>query len=135
MSLPSIVVYTRNRNFELLLNVQLLAIAVTPTVSMIPIGGLLPTGGVGLWGIMAPLGALVFRGVGSGIRWFVFWLILFLGSGLVAVLFGSQSPMPEWFSSLMLALNVAVGGTIVFTLLALFAKQRQDALLGLREAQ
>ncbi|HYI22124.1 MAG TPA: adenylate/guanylate cyclase domain-containing protein [Candidatus Limnocylindrales bacterium] len=135
VSLTSIVVYTRNHDFELLLNVQLLAIAVTPTVSMIPIGGLLPTGGVGLWGIMAPLGALVFRGVGSGIRWFVFWLVMFLGSGLVAVLIGSQSPMPEWFSSLMLALNIAVGGTIVFTLLALFAKQRQDALLGLREAQ
>ena len=33
---------------------------------MIPIGGLLPTGGVGFWGILAPLGALVFRGVGSG---------------------------------------------------------------------
>ena len=91
---------------------------------MIPIGGLLPTGGVGLWGIMAPLGALVFRGVGSGIRWFILWLVLFLGSGLAAVLIGSQSPMPEWFSSLMLALNIAVGGAIVFTLLALFAKQR-----------
>ncbi|MFN2521289.1 MAG: adenylate/guanylate cyclase domain-containing protein, partial [Candidatus Limnocylindria bacterium] len=35
----------------------------------------------------------------------------------------------------MLALNVAVGGTIVFTLLALFAKQRQDALTGLRREQ
>ncbi len=135
VSLTSIVIYTRNRDFDLLLNIQLLAIALAPTLSMIPIGGLLPTGGVGLWGILAPLGALVFRGVGSGIRWFVFWLVMFLGSGLAAVIIGSQSPMPEWFSSLMLALNVAVGGTIVFTLLALFAKQRQDALLGLREAQ
>ena len=135
VSLTSIVIYTRNRDFDLLLNLQLLAIAVTPTLSMIPIGGLLPTGGVGLWGIMAPLGALVFRGFGAGIRWFILWLVLFLGSGLAAVLIGSQSPMPEWFSSLMLALNIAVGGTIVFTLLALFAKQRQDALLGLKTAQ
>ena len=35
----------------------------------------------------------------------------------------------------MLALNICVGGAIVFTLLALFAKQRQDALVGLRTAQ
>ena len=35
----------------------------------------------------------------------------------------------------MLALNISVGGAIVFTLLALFAKQRQDALVGLRIAQ
>ena len=64
-----------------------------------------PTGGVGLWGILAPLGALVFRGVGSGIRWFVAWLVLFLGSGVMAILLGGQSPLPGWFSSLMLALN------------------------------
>ncbi len=135
VSLTSILVFTRTRNFELLLNIQLLAIAVTPTMSMIPIGGLLPTGGVGLWGIMAPLGALVFRGVGAGIRWFILWLVLFLGSGLAAVVLGTRSPMPEWFSSLMVGLNIAVGGTIVFTLLSLFAKQRQDALVGLRHAQ
>jgi guanylate cyclase len=35
----------------------------------------------------------------------------------------------------MLALNISVSGMIVFTLLALFAKQRQDALAGLRNAQ
>ena len=35
----------------------------------------------------------------------------------------------------MLALNIAVGGTIVFTLLALFAQQRQDALTALQIAQ
>src|SRR6185369_8769003 len=45
------------------------------------------------------------------------------------------SPVPEWFSTLMLVLNVAVGGTIVFTLLALFAKQRHDALTALRTEQ
>jgi adenylate cyclase len=135
ISLASIAVFARTRDFDLLLNIQLLAIAMAPTLSMIFIGGWLPTGGVGLWGILAPLGALVFRGVDSGIRWFVLWLILFLGSGLAAILLGGQSPLPEWFSSLMLALNVAVSGVIVFTLLALFAKQRQDALVGLRSAQ
>ena len=35
----------------------------------------------------------------------------------------------------MLALNIAVGGTIVFTLLAVFAKQRRDALAALRQEQ
>jgi adenylate cyclase len=35
--------------------------------------------------------------------------------------------VPEWFTSTMLAANIAVGGTIVFTLLAVFARQRRDA--------
>ena len=35
----------------------------------------------------------------------------------------------------MLALNIAVGGTIVFTLLAVFASQRREALAALRQEQ
>jgi adenylate cyclase len=132
ISVASIVVFARTRNFALLLNIQLLDICLSPTLSMIPIGGFLPTGGVGFWGILAPLGALVFGGAGAGARWFVLWLVAFLGSGLIAALLGGESPLPEWFSSLMLALNVSVGGTMVFTLLALFAKQRQEALAALR---
>ncbi len=135
ISVTSIAIFARTRDFGLLLNIQLLDIALAPTLSMIPIGGLLPTGGVGFWGILAPLGALVFRGAGAGIRWFIVWLVAFLGSGIVAVLLGGQSALPGWFSSLMLALNISVGGAIVFTLLALFAKQREDALNALRGAQ
>jgi adenylate cyclase len=82
ISVASIASFTRNRDFELLLNIQLADIALSPTLSMIPIGGFLPTGGVGIWGILAPLGALVFRGADVGVRWFIAWLILFLGSGL-----------------------------------------------------
>jgi guanylate cyclase len=135
ISVASIAVYARTRNFGLLLNIQLLDIALAPTLSMIPIGGFLPSGGVGIWGILAPLGALVFRGAGSGVRWFALWLVLFLGSGLVGALLGTESPFPAWFPVLMVALNIAVGGTIVFTLLALFAKQRADALAALRREQ
>jgi adenylate cyclase len=135
ISMASIAIFARNRDFQLLLNIQLADIALSPTLSMIPIGGFLPTGGVGIWGILAPLGALVFRGADAGVRWFNVWLILFLGSGLAGTLLSPASPFPNWFSSLMLALNISVGGTVVFTLLALFARQRLDALVGLRSAQ
>ena len=136
ISVASIAIFTRTRDFQTLLNIQLVDIALSPTLSMIPIGGFLPTGGVGVWGILAPLGALVFRGAASGIRWFIAWLVLFLVSGFAGtVISGETSLFPDWFSSLMLALNIAVGGTVVFTLLALFAKQRQDAVVGLRIAQ
>ena len=135
VSIASIVLFARNRDFNLLLNIQLIDIALSPTLSMIPIGGFLPTGGVGIWGILAPMGALVFRGAASGVRWFVSWLVLFLGSGLAGALLSAESPFPAWFSALMLALNIAVGLTIVFTMLALFAKQRADALAALRVEQ
>jgi adenylate cyclase len=133
--LGAIAVFARTRNFAWLLRVALLDIVLAPTLSMIPLGGFLASGGVGLWGILAPMGALVFGGVRAAIRWYIAFLAVFLASGVGGQVAGSVSSVPAWFTSTMLALNVAVGGTIVFTLLALFAKQRQDALAALRVAQ
>jgi adenylate cyclase len=126
--LSSIIVFSRTRGFETFLRVGQVAILLAPTVSMAPLGGFLAAGGVGLWGILAPLGALVFGEVRNAARWYVGWAVVFLGSGIVGELVGGVSPtVPRWFTSTMLALNVTVGGTIVFTLLAVFARQRRDA--------
>jgi adenylate cyclase len=131
----AIVIFARTRDVAFLLRVQLFDIVLAPTLSMIPLGGFLASGGVGLWGILAPLGALVFSDVRAGVRWFIAFLVVFLGSGIVGELLDIPSTLPGWFLSTMLALNVVVGGSIVFTLLALFAKQRQDALVALRSEQ
>jgi len=134
--LGSLVVFSRTRDFETFLRVGQVAIMLAPTLSMIPLGGFLGAGGVGLWGILAPLGALVFNDVRSATRWYAAWLAVFLGSGLTGDLIGRIGPaVPRWFTSTMLGLNVAVGGTIVFTLLAVFARQRTDALIALRDEQ
>ena len=134
--LGAIAVFSRTRDFPLLLRVGQVDILLAPTLSMIPLGGFLNSGGVGLWGILAPLGALVFSEVGSAARWYVAYLVVFLGSGIVGEVIGPiWSPLPGWFTTTMLALNIAVGGTIVFTLLAVFASQRRDALASLRQEQ
>jgi adenylate cyclase len=126
--LGSIVLFARTRNFPTFLRVGQVAILLAPTLSMIPLGGFLDAGGVGIWGILAPLGALVFDDVRTAVRWYVAYALVFLGSGLAGELYGGVSPaVPRWFTTTMLALNIAVGGTIVFTLLAVFAQQRRDA--------
>jgi len=134
--LASIVVFSRTHDFARLLLVGQIAILLAPTLSMAPLGGFLASGGVGLWGILAPLGALVFSDVRSATRWYVAYVVVFLGSGIAGELLGGVSPVvPEWFTSTMLALNITVGGTIVFTLLAVFASQRRSALAALRVEQ
>lgn len=135
ISLGAIAVFARTHDFALLLRIELLAILFAPNVSMIPLGGFITSTGVGVWGILAPMGALVFGGVRAGIRWYVGFLAVFLACGVAGELLGATSPLPAWFTSTMLALNIGVGGTMVFTLLALFAKQRQDALSALRVEQ
>jgi guanylate cyclase len=127
ISVASIGLFARTRNFELLLWIQLLDICLAPTLSMWPTAGFLASGAVGLWGILGPMGALVFGTVRSSIRWFAVFAIAFLISGLLGEITGGLSRLPVWFSTTMIALNVIVGGAVVFTLLAVFAKQRQDA--------
>ena len=135
VSALSILLFARTRNAEAFLRAELIAILLAPTVSMAFVGGFVASGGVGLWGILAPLGALVFLGWRSGLRWFVAFLAVFLLSGLAGEMYGGLSELPEWFQSVMIALNISVGGTIVFILLALFAKQREEALSALRVEQ
>ena len=134
--LGSIGVFSRTRDFPWLLRVGQVDILLAPTLSMIPLGGFLESGGVGLWGILAPLGALVFSDVRSAVRWYVAFLVVFLGSGLAGEVNGPiWAPLPVWFTSTMLALNIAVGGTMMFLLLAVFASQRREALAALRQEQ
>ena len=134
--LGAIAVFSRTHDFPWLLRVGQVDILLAPTLSMIPLGGFLLSGGVGLWGILAPLGALVFSDVRSAVRWYLAWVVVFLGSGIVGEVIGPVWPeLPGWFTSTMLALNIAVGGTMVFTLLALFASQRIQALAALRVEQ
>jgi guanylate cyclase len=134
--LGAIILFSRTRDFPSLLRVGQVDILLAPTLSMIPLGGFLGAGGVGLWGILAPLAALVFSDVRSAVRWYVAFLVVFLGSGIAGQVVGPiWEPLPGWFTSTMLALNIAVGGIIVFTLLAVFASQRRDALAALRLEQ
>ncbi len=134
--LGAIAVFSRTRDFPWLLRVGQVDILLAPTLSMIPLGGFLDSAGVGFWGILAPLGALVFSDVRSAVRWYVAFVVVFLGSGLAGEIIGPiWTPLPVWFTSTMLALNIAVGGTIMFLLLAVFASQRREALAALRQEQ
>ena len=136
ISVAAIVAFSRTRDTETFLRVELLDILLAPTISMAFVGGFLASGGVGVWGILAPLGALVFDGARAGVRWFIAFVAVFLVSGLVGELAnGGHSPLPSWFSSLMIALNVTFAGAVVFGLLATFVRQREEALASLRIEQ
>src|SRR4051812_8146331 len=134
--LGALVVFSRTRDFPKLLVLAQVDILLAPTLSMIPLGGFVEAGGVGLWGILAPLGTLVFSEVRTALRWYVAWVVVFLGSGIAGEIVGPRwDPLPVWFTTTMLALNITIGGAIVFTLLAVFASERRAALAALRVEQ
>ena len=135
VSLGSLVVFARTRRFQPLLVTQLLDIMLTTTAGQMLVGGFLPSGGVGLWGILAPLGALVFLDIRRAIRWFAAFVVIFLATGLAGEMFFSDADLPVWFTSTMLALNVIGTASVAFTLLATFAHQRNTALTALQPSR
>jgi adenylate cyclase len=135
VSLISLLVFARNRRFQPFLVTQLLDILLTTTTGQMLVGGFLPSGGVGLWGILAPLGALVFLEVRQAVRWFVAFVVVFVLTGVAGEVLFTDADLPLWFTSTMLALNVIGTASIAFTILALFAHQRNAALAALRAEQ
>jgi adenylate cyclase len=135
VSVASLVIFARTRNFHLLLNIQLADILLTTTAGQMLVGGFLPSGGVALWGILAPLGALVFLEVRQAVRWFVAFLVVFVLTGVAGEILFADADIPKWFTSTMLALNIIGVASISFALLASFASQRNEALRALRGEQ
>lgn len=135
VSLGSLVVFARTRRLQPFLVTQLLDIMLTTSAGQMLVGGFLPSGGVGLWGILAPLGALVFLEVRQAVRWFVAFLVIFLLTGLAGDVLFTDADLPVWFTSTMLALNVVGTASVAFALLASFAHQRNVALTALRAEQ
>jgi adenylate cyclase len=136
VSAAAVAVFSRTRDADWLLRVELLDILLAPTLAQAFVGGFAGSGAVGLWGILAPLGALVFDGARAGVRWFAAYVTVFLVAGLVGELAGGgRSPLPGWFETMMIALNVTVAGSVVFVLLAQFVRQREEALVALRSEQ
>ena len=59
-----------------------------------------------MWAVLAPLGALVFSDVRAATRWYVAYVVVFLGSGIAGEVLGGVSPAPPaWFTTTMLALE------------------------------
>ena len=135
VSLGSLLIFASTRSFPFLLNVQLVDILLTTTIGAMLSGGFLPSGGVGLWGLLAPLGALLFLDMRRAIGWFVAFVAVFLVTGIIGEIWIPDADLPVWFTSTMLALNVIGVGAVSFTLLGTFARQRNAAEAALHAEQ
>ena len=135
ISVGSLVAFARTRRFEPFLLTQIVDILLMPTAGQTATGGFLASGGVGMWGLLGPLGALVFLDVRRAVRWFVAFVVVFLATGFAGDAFVANAGFPRWFTTAMLALNVVGTASLAFTLLALFAGQRNEALTALRAEQ
>ena len=135
--LGAILVFARTRSFAQLLLVAQIAILLAPTLSMIPLGRVPRRCAVSACGASSRRSVRSSSATSEERR----SLVRRVGRRVPRLrdhrraARRRRAEVPEWFTSTMLALNITVGGTIVFTLLATFAGQRRAALAALREEQ
>ncbi len=136
LSLLNIALLYRTKRDRFFLLSQLVLILMLPFLLQWSAGGFVSSGGVMLWAILAPVGALMFHGVRQSIGWFVAYLALVAVSALIDVpLNSAAAELPPEAIAGFFAANVIMVSSILFLVLRHFvaeteqAKLKSDALL------
>lgn len=87
----------------------------------------MPSSGVVLWSLLAPIGALVF-GAPRTVLWLLAFLALVATAGLLDAGLRGTNALPEWLRTAFFVLNIAAISTLAVTLLAVFNRQRDKAM-------
>jgi guanylate cyclase len=113
--------------FALLRWIELVLILALPFALQLTLGGFVPSSGVVLWSLLAPIGALVF-GAPRAALWLLAFLALVATAGVLEGSLRGTNTLPEWLRTTFFVLNIAAISTLAVTLLAVFNRQRDQAM-------
>jgi hypothetical protein len=128
----NVLIYIGSKRFDLFRTTQLGLFLFLPFVAQWAAGNLIVSSGVVLWGLLAPIGAILCIGARESIGWFVAWIVLTALSGgadyYLADLQVLQKPVvPTSTSLLFFTLNFVGVATVAFALLLFFIEQKRRA--------
>ena len=132
-------IYLKTGNFVTFRTLQLALFLFTPFLAQWAIGNFITASGLSLWGVLAPIGAILFIGVRESAAWFFAYLFLVLLSGffdwyLAESLLTTQPKVPLKTTIFFFGLNFAAVSTIVYLLLRYASVEKQKAQDRLEEA-
>src|SRR5471030_83996 len=110
-STASLGIYLHNRNFQLFSITQLALFLFVPCVIQWTIGSFVSASGVILWGLLAPIGAILCLGARESAPWFFAYILMVAVSGFFDYYLADMktTPMiPPHTSALFFALNFIV---------------------------
>ncbi|HEX5126827.1 MAG TPA: adenylate/guanylate cyclase domain-containing protein [Rhodocyclaceae bacterium] len=115
-------IYVQFRNFELFRFSQLGLLLFFPFVAQWALGDFVSASGLILWGLLAPIVALLCLGVRESLPWFIAYLVLTLATGAADYFLAEMSintvpTVPRQISMMFFALNFVTISTLVYLLL------------------
>lgn len=136
----SLVYFHFKKRFFLLLYTELTLILLLPFAVQWSLGGINASGLVMIWGILSPMGAVLFLGVRGSISWFLAYIVLsLLFIYYDNLMTDNLKNLPLWVSSLFLAMNLTVCASITFLSILYYVdaknKEEQKNIRLLTQAQ
>ncbi|PKO72233.1 MAG: adenylate/guanylate cyclase domain-containing protein [Betaproteobacteria bacterium HGW-Betaproteobacteria-14] len=134
----NLAVYIKWGNFDFFRLSQLALFLFFPFVVQWSIGNFITASGITIWGLLAPVGAILFFGVREAFGWFIAYLFLLAMSGffdfhLASMEIQTKQQIPIKTAVVFFALNFAAVSTIVFLLLRFATIEKQKAQARLTE--
>ena len=133
VSLATLLVYLWTLNFDLFRAAQLALFLFVPFVVQWSIGNFVAASGVILWGLLAPVGAVLLYSARESIPWFFAYIVLLLLTGYVDYELAGMPPkgpqVPLATTVAFFALNFACMSALVYSLLRFAFAERDKSRL------
>jgi adenylate cyclase len=135
----NVLIYIFSRNFNFFRVTQLALFLFAPFVMQWSIGNFISASGIILWGLLAPIGAILFFGVRESLAWFFAWVFLTALSGYFdyALVDSAVKPalqIPLSTSMVFFALNFIAVATMIYVLLRFSIQEKLKTQSRLEEA-
>ncbi len=126
-----------SKNFDVALYIYIFFIWLVPFLLQVVMGGFINSGAVILWSLLAPLGALFFKGKNAGIIWFGLFLLQAIFSVIFKDNFPHEVTLSEPIINLFFLMNIGVVSGVFFYTLVYFRQltTQQHHLLELNNTQ
>jgi guanylate cyclase len=121
----SLIYYGLSRNFQFYRFSQLLLILLLPFFLMMSLGGFITGSAVILWGLISPLGAMLFDERGRAPRWLFAYLGTIVLSIIVTPLFDVPSNLTNQQIQMFFVINLCGVGMLVYMMFYYFVRQKQ----------
>lgn len=135
VSLFSILYFGITRKFAVFRFSQLLLILLLPFALMLALGGFVNGSAVILWGLICPLGAMLFDKQPSAPRWFIAFIVLVIISGILQPWISFQNNLTPGLINFFFVMNLIGVGALIFSMVYYFVgkknlfQERSEALL------
>ncbi len=136
----NMLLFFATRHFGFFRTTQLGLFLLLPFVAQWAAGNVIASGGVILWGVLAPVGAMLSSGVRQSLGWFVAWILLTAISGVAEfhyadVQSAQAALVPLRASLVFFALNFIAIVSMVYALLCFAVSQQRKIQARLEESR